>query len=227
MKKKIINILKDKAKDNYTKNVFKNTIIRKEKADNESLRNAFNKWKNLMPILRQHEAANRIINAFRTNQAKDKKNNYRLRIIKLMNIVDNYEDKSKKILYSFFHDWLHRTLVIKNNENARIIQRFCRQKMDELYEKQAKEKLKNLFKKDTKHKLALIKERASRIIGGKGEVVYKALQDILYRNPYDKFINNLKFLGKINTLRNIQPKIHERIKEYYLPKALQKWKEIE
>ena len=225
MKKKIINILKDKAKDNYTKTVFKNTIIRKEKADNESLRNAFNKWKNLMPILRQHEAANRIINAFRTNQAKDKKNNYRLRIIKLMNIVDNYEDKSKKILYSFFHDWLHRTLVIKNNENARIIQRFCRQKMDELYEKQAKEKLKNLFKKDTKHKLALIMERASRIIGGKGEVVYKALQDILYRNPYDKFINNLKFLGKINTLRNIQPKIHERIKEYYLPKALQKWKE--
>ena len=29
-------------------------------------------------------------------------------------------------------------------------------------------------------------ERSSRIIGGKGEVVYKALQDILYKNPFNK-----------------------------------------
>jgi len=76
-----------------------------------------------------------------------------------------------------------------------------------------------------KHKLAFIMERASRIIGGKGEVVYKALQDILYRNPYDKLIDRLKFLAKVNTLRKIQPKIAEKLKEYYLPKALQKWKE--
>ena len=56
-------------------------------------------------------------------------------------------------------------------------------------------------------------ERASRIIGGKGEVVYKTLQDILYRNPFDKFIENLKFLGKVNTLRKLQPKIHDKKKE--------------
>ena len=98
-------------------------------------------------------------------------------------------------------------------------------KMEEHNEKVAKEKLRDLFKQNTKHKLALIMERASRIIGGKGEVVYKALQDILYRNPYDKFINNMKFLAKVNTLRRIQPKIHEKIKEYYLPLALKKWKE--
>ena len=98
-------------------------------------------------------------------------------------------------------------------------------KMEEHNEKIAKEKLRNLFTKDTKHKLAYFMERASRIIGGKGEVVYKTLQDILYRNPYDTFINNLKFLGKVNTLRRIQPKIHDKIKEYYLPLALKKWKE--
>ena len=52
-------------------------------------------------------------------------------------------------------------------------------------------------------------ERSSRIIGGKGEVVYKAIQDILYKNPFDKFINNLKFVGKINTLKNIYMMIQE------------------
>jgi hypothetical protein len=37
-------------------------------------------------------------------------------------------------------------------------------------------------------------------------------------------MNNLKFTAKVNTLRNTQPKIHEIIKNYYLPKYLQKWK---
>ena len=225
IKRKILNNLKDKAKDTYTKNVIKNSIIRQENANNESLRNAFNKWRNIIPELKKNEAANKIINLFRTNKSKNIKNNLKLRIIKLINIYENYEDKNKKKLYSNFHEWLHRALVLKNHENARIIQKFCRMKMDEHNEKVAKEKLQKLFKDDVKHKLAHIMERASRIIGGKGEVVYKTLQDILYRNPYDKFIENLKFLGKVNTLRKLQPKIHDKIKEYYLPLALKKWKE--
>ena len=224
IKRKILNNLKDKAKVTYTKNVIKNCILKKENANNESLRNAFNKWRNLLPELKKNDAANKIINIFRANKSKNVKNILKKRITKLITIYLNYEDKCKKIIYSYFHDWLHRALVIKNHENARIIQRFCRMKMDQHKEKVAKEKLQKLFKNNIKHKLAYIIERASRIIGGKGEVVYKTLQDILYRNPFDKFIENMKFLGKVKTLRKIQPKIHDKIKEYYLPLVLKKWK---
>ena len=35
----------------------------------------------------------------------------------------------------------------------------------------------------------------------------------------------MKFMGKINTLEKMQPKIQDKIKEYYLPLALNKWKE--
>ena len=55
-------------------------------------------------------------------------------------------------------------------------------------------------------------ERSSRIIGGKGEVVYKALEDILQKNHFNKFIDNMKFTAKINTLKKIQAKIYEAIK---------------
>ena len=48
---------------------------------------------------------------------------------------------------------------------------------------------------------------------------------MLHRNPYDKFINNLKFLQKVNAFRKIQTKMHDKLKEYYLPKVLKKWKE--
>jgi len=225
LKRKILRNIQDNAKDRFTQTIIKKTIIRQENANNQMLKDAFNKWRNLMPVLRENDAANKITSLLRRNKAKNMANNLRLRIIKLINIHEKYEDKNRKKLYSYFHEWLHRALMIKNNENARIIQNFCRVRMEEHNERVAKQKLKDLFRKYPKHRLALIMERSSRIIGGKGEVVYKALQDILYRNPYDKFINNLKFLAKVNTLRKIQPKIHDKLKEYYLPKALQKWKE--
>ena len=37
-------------------------------------------------------------------------------------------------------------------------------------------------------------------------------------------MEKLKFTAKVNTLRNIQPKVHETLKNYYLQKYLQKWK---
>ena len=35
----------------------------------------------------------------------------------------------------------------------------------------------------------------------------------------------MKFLYNVNVFRKIQPKIHDKFKEYYLPKVLKKWKE--
>ena len=125
---------------------------------------------------------------------------------------------------SNLREWLNKAIMLKNKQNAKTIQRYIRTKMLFHKLKIAQNKLKNLFIKDTKHQIAKVIERSSRIIGGKGEVVYKALQDILYKNPFNKFLDNLKFTSKVNTLKKIQPKVHESLKNYYLPKILKKWK---
>ena len=78
---------------------------------------------------KKYNALNKIINIFRANKAKNVKNNPKKRIVKLITIYLNYEDKNKKYYISNFHDWLHRSLFIKNHEIARIIQRFCRMNM--------------------------------------------------------------------------------------------------
>ena len=57
IKRKILNNLKDIAKDTYTKNAIKNTILSQENANNESIRNTFNKWRNLLPELKKDNAA--------------------------------------------------------------------------------------------------------------------------------------------------------------------------
>jgi hypothetical protein len=124
LKRKILNNIKDKAKDNYIKTTLEKRVNRQENANTDSLRIAFNKWRNIIPELKKNDAANKLINLFRANKSKNIRNNLRKRITTLINIYMNYVDKNKKILYSHFRDWLHRALVIKNHENARIIQRF-------------------------------------------------------------------------------------------------------
>ena len=224
LRKKVLQNLKDTAKDNYTKNVLKNGLTRQEKANEETLRNAFNKWRNLIPLLKKNEASNKITSLLRANKSKNIVKNLRLRMVKITNIYENYENKNKKLLDSFLKDWLHRALMIKNNENAQIIQRFCRMKMEEYADNKAKNNLLNLIQKYRVHRLAKVLERSSRIMGGKGEVVLRTLQDLI-KNPYNKLIDNLKFISKVNALKKVQPKVHKKIKEYYLPLALKKWKE--
>ena len=225
LKRKCIKNIQEKAKNNYMKTILKKSITRQENANKKVLSNALNNWRNKLPLLRQHEAANKIINLFRSVKSKNKLNNLRKRIEILISIYNNNDNKNRNNLQLHLHNWLNRALMIKNNENATIIQNFSQLKLRLQKKLQAKDKLKKLFTKTTKHRLAIIMERASRIIGGKGEVLYKALQDVLYKNPWDKFIERLKFTGKVNKLRDVQPKIHEKIKNYYLPKALRKWKE--
>ena len=224
LKKKILQNLKDEAKDNYTTKVLKNRINRQEKVNNETLRNAFNKWRNLLPLLKKNEAVNKIISLLRINKSKNIRNKLKSRMTKLVNIYNNYEDKNKRKLDSILKDWLHRALMLKNHENAQIIQRFIRRKMEEHEDNLAKDNIRYLLKKYTANKLVKVLQKSFKIMGGKGEIVLQTLKDLM-RSPYNKLINNMKLLSRVNTLRKVQPKIHDKIKNYYLPLYLKKWKE--
>ena len=204
---------------NYNHNNYKNLEIRRN-----TLLNTLNKWRNIIPKIKQNEAANKIQNLFRSYKSRQKLQNLEKLNQNLNNIHQKYEIKNSQIKRSNLREWLNRAIMLKNKQNAKTIQRYIRTKMLFHKLKLAQNKLRNLFIKDTKHQLAKVMERSSRIIGGKGEIVYKALQDILYKNPFNKFIDNMKFTAKINTLKKIQPKIHETVKNYYLPKILKKWK---
>ena len=223
IKKQCLLNIKEKAKQNLMNKVLKNSINTQENINQNLILSALQKWRNIIPKIQQNEAAMKLQNLFRNFKSRQKLQNLEQRNENLINIHKKYEIKNKQILRSNLREWLNRAVMLKNKQNARTIQRYIRTKMLFHKLKLAQDKLRHLFIKDTKHQLAKVMERSSRIIGGKGEVVYKALQDILYKNPFEKFINNLKFTGKINTLKNIQPKVHEKIKNYYLPKYLNIW----
>ena len=225
IKRKIFNKINDTSKTKYFVYILKKCFITKGKNNDDLLREKLKQWRDKVGLMQTLENIIKIQNTYRNHKANQNLNNLKTRQTLIYKIHLNYENKNNKILSKYLHDWLHRALTIKNNENANIIQNFCRRKMVLLKKKSSMQKLRDLFKRYPKHKLANIMEKASRIIGGKGEVLYKILQDILYRNPFDKFIDNLKFARKVNTLRKTQPKIHDTISKYYLTKTLRKWKE--
>ena len=224
IKKQCFINIQQKAKQNLMQKILKNSINTQENVNKNTLLNTFNKWRNIIPKIKEKEAAIKLQNLFRSFKARQKMQNLEKREEKLIDILNKYEIKTNHIMKSNLREWLNKAIMLKNKQNAKTIQRYIRTKMLFHKLKIAQNKLKNLFIKDTKHQIAKVIERSSRIIGGKGEVVYKALQDILYKNPFNKFIDNLKFTSKVNTLKKIQPKVHESLKNYYLPKILKKWK---
>ena len=59
----------------------------------------------------------------------------------------------------------------------------------------------------------------------KGDKLIKALIDIAKKNPFKRFIDNMRLINRINKLKNIQPRIREKVEKYLLKKYLDKWKE--
>ena len=58
----------------------------------------------------------------------------------------------------------------------------------------------------------------------KGKPMQKILNKLSKENPYNILINNLTMQIKENKLNDILPKVHEKMKKYYLSKYFNKWK---
>ena len=67
--------------------------------------------------------------------------------------------------------------------------------------------------------------KASRIIGDKGEVMYRTLEDIYIRRPFDKLLEGLKWKGREKTLRRLMPRIQEALRKYWVPFYAKRWKQ--
>ena len=224
-KRKCFEKIKDSANKNYTEIILQKCINKKGDQNLELLRKKWREWKDKIPLIKKLEAIIKIQNAIRRFNANKYLNNLKLRKTLLIKIHEKNDNKNKTKLMAYLRDWLHRSLKIKNNEAAKTIQRLYKKRLEMLKNKNANDKLKNIFQKYVKNRLAEIMERVSKVLGGKGLALYKIIQDILYKYPFDKLVSNMKLLGKVNKLNKIQPKIHYKLKNYYLQKALKKWKE--
>ena len=64
-----------------------------------------------------------------------------------------------------------------------------------------------------------------KILKPKGTKLIKTLENIIEKKPFENFINKLKLYIRTEKLKDIQPKIHDKLKKYLLKKYLNRWKD--
>ena len=218
------NKIKDAAKDNLMKRVLRRHIDNQDKMNKKVLGDAFRRWKDLMPLLRQIDSAIKIQSGYRALKAKKKADELRRRQQKLKYIMLTLMGKNADIKATYFHKWLLQMLNIRCNENAYIIQRFIDDKLKKLLKAKAMKGLNELFVKYVVKQLCDKMKKASKITGDRGAVMYNTLEDIYIRRPFDKLCNAMKWIGRVKQLRKIMPQLQRALRNYWLPYNMGKWK---
>ena len=223
IKKVVFTKILKASQDNYKNNTLLKRVNIKKANDDKFLKDIFMYWKELMPILHQHKCASIIQNNYLIYKSKQKLNNLRNRNSKIeyliLKLIQKYFNKTNTILKK----WNALVKYLSCVDKSTLIQTYLKDKLNSKLKSKAQDKLHKLFYNDVIFQLCLHMKKASKIIGDKGEVMYRSLENIYIRDPFNKIISALKWISRIKALRNISPKVIEAIKKHFIPNAFWKW----
>ena len=140
-------LLKEKkVRNKHRLDVIRKTVRNTDKLKNlDILRKYWNIWKKNPGVLEKYTII--IQKKIRKSLSKHKLDNLRrLRDILLKIILSN-KDKEKELLASRFYQWVKITRKLQCEENAKIIQDFCRKKLNNYLQNKLRKYLEQLVKK--------------------------------------------------------------------------------
>ena len=200
-KKNMLDKLRNVVNDNDKKKI------------NDILRKYWEIWKNNKGLLEDYA----IILQKKIRQYMAKK---KLDLIKrlydiLMRMILTNDNKQKELLYTKFYHWLKNSKKSECHENAKIIQNFCRNKLNNYL----KNKLAKLLDKLAKEYLCYLINNIARV---------NELNKALKRKPFNDFMDKLKKEALNNKIKDaflkLLPKQDESLRLFLLKNYLDKWR---
>ena len=225
-REKFFNDLKDLAnnaspilEENYRRNKFKFQQLKKVVDDTDKnknldlLRKYWNIWKKNPGLYEKYTII--IQKEIRKFFSKNKLNNIkRLKDILFKLIMAN-KDKEKDLLRSRLNQWLKNAKELECQENAQIIQDFCRRKLDNY-----------LRNKLSKYLDKLAKKYASYLINNNAKI--DKLNKALRHNPLKDGLDKIKRRALLNTIKDalirVLTKQDDLNKNVILKHYLDKWR---
>ena len=224
-REKFLNDLNDLAnstspilKDNYKKRKYRLDKLKKVVDDNDKnnrkdiLRKYWNIWKNNKGLYEKYSII--IQKEIRKLISRKKLGNIKKLNEILYKMIMINEDKEKDIIGSRFYQWLKKTKALECQENARIIQKFCRNKLNDY-----------LRNKLAKYLDYLSKEYTTYLInnGAKVDKLNKALR----HNPLKNALDAIKRRALLNDIKdaliNLLSKQDDKNRKTILRHYLEKW----
>ena len=231
-------------KDNNDKNNLMKTYLNKWKSvlksDEPKLKNLFEKIKKFNTNKNGPE--------FIDNLSKNKNNNKKKEL--LLKCIPKRYLTEKMLLYKYLMNWRNKlndkkTIDIYNNVKKNmlniLLNKNDKQNLAKAfniwrYNKPKKlpknayqlgiNKIKNLLcKKPFNDFVNKMDKTNPTKLKSKGKNFKKIIDKISKEKPYNKLINNMKILIRKNKLNDLLPKVNDKIKEYYLPKYFNKWRD--
>ena len=138
IKRKIFGKIKNKSNNILGSKLLKGIILKKDEKNKDLLKNKLKEWRDKANLDKKITSMIKIQNLVRTGSAKDKLKKLKKKKILLITIHDNRENKNKIKLAILLRDWLHRALIIRNNNSAQKIQDQFRRLMKNKKEKERK-----------------------------------------------------------------------------------------
>ena len=224
-RKKFFKDLNDLAKDaspileeNYKKNKYKFDKLRKVVTTNDNnknldlLRKYWNIWKNNPGLYEKYTII--IQKEIRKYFSKNKLDKLKRLNDILYKLLMTNKDKEKDLLGSRFYQWLKKTKDLQCQENAKIIQDFCRNRLDNYLRNKLAKYLEQLAKKYTTY---LINNNA------KVDKLNKALR----HNPLKEALDAIKRRALLNKIKealiNVLTKQDDLNRKTILKHYLDKW----
>ena len=206
-------------KDLMKKKKAKLDTLRKAIQNNDKLKNLdilreyWDKWKNNKGLMEKYAIT--IQKKIRTLLSKKK-----LKLLKKLNeilfkLITSSEDKQLDILRSRFYQWLAIKRKMECHDNARVIQNFCRNKLDNYL----RNKLSNYLEKLAKKYSRYLVNNAARV---------DDLNRTLKRKPFKDFIDKLRKKAISNDILDILYdlvlKQSDKNKKLLLKRYFDKWR---
>ena len=207
-------------------------LFKKNGKDNYDMINRyFHRWKNTIYTINKNEndRASIIQRAFLSFKAKGKKNGLKRIKELLIKIIKQKYNISNNKLYIYFIRWLNNARIMAINDNARIIQEFCRSILKKCKdEKNSNDKMKRIngilklidIQFGKKFILDKIKSEINRQI-------FKKFNDDLKKhrlNTLKECFGKIKKIAFDNKLKSAL-EIHDSFKQRILKKLIIIWKE--
>ena len=216
IKMRIFDIITDYANKNRIPDILLKYYLRKNAEDMKLLREKFNHWRNLLPYMRNEDAASLIQAAIKGYLLrKDFKRFNRLSEI-LYKIIEKMMEKD--YIGPALKKWQKNARLLKCHEDARTIQDFCRKNLRKRIKNKAKKEMQILYKKYI-YKLIAEMLKTKKINPQDVEKLYHTLKRVAVREPFYKLLEGLRWKIIIKNLKNV-PKIYDRNRKEILRKYL-------